>query len=412
MSFLKFDPTNLFIDVTKKDLAELKNKLQSADKKLKELRVSKEQGFFALPFAETNRRFIEAKAKMVQKKFKRLIVIGIGGSDLGARAIHQALPSKKMELVFLSNPDPDTIAKDLGFSAEEWKITAINLVSKSGTTLEPLAIFFIARARMIKALGVIEQAKHIFVTTETKSPLATWAEKQKYEILPHPQNVGGRFAVLSIVGLFPAACGGVDIKRLLAGAQSVDYAEAAKFAALQYLNYQKGRTINVLMPYSDRLSRLPFWFRQLWAESLGKDGFGPTPIAALGAVDQHSQIQLYNDGPNNKTVTFIEVEKFSSSLRVSKSLPDLEYVVDKDLADLLHAERKGTAMALTKNKKPNATIFIPNISPEALGALFQFFMVATAYAGELFGINTYNQPGVEAGKKETRKVLEEGVKGR
>ncbi|MFH1089037.1 MAG: hypothetical protein V1716_01270 [Candidatus Uhrbacteria bacterium] len=406
MQHLKLDATNLFLDVAKKDLAGLKNKIKQADKTFEKLRASGEQGFFDLPFDTASLRFIENKAKEVQKKFKRLIVIGIGGSDLGARAIWHALPGKKMELVFLSNPDPDTLTKVLNLSATEWQATAICLVTKSGTTLETLANFSIVRDRLIRTVGKSNHGQQIFVITEEENQLALWSQAQGYCVLPHPKNIGGRFSVLSIVGLFPVACGGVDIKGLLAGAQTVDYTEAAKFSALQYLNYQKGRSINVLMPYSDRLSQMPFWFRQLWAESLGKNGHGPTPIAALGAVDQHSQIQLYNDGPNNKTITFIEVEKFSASLKVPKGLPSIEYAAGKDLSDLLHAERKGTAAALTKGKKPNATIFIPTISPESLGALCQFFMVATAYAGELFGVNTYNQPGVEEGKKRAKKLLE------
>lgn len=403
MSFLDFDSTNMFIEVSKKDLIGLKNKIKQADKTLEKIRLSNEQGFLSLPFASCS--FVEQKAKEIQKKFKRLIVIGIGGSDLGARAIWHALPSKKMELCFLSNPDPETVKKELDLSQQEWKKTAVVVISKSGSTLETLANFMIVREKLIKVLGKNPYRKHVFVITEEDNNFAKWSKQQGYEIILHPKNVGGRFSVLSVVGLFPVACGGVDIKKMLVGARTISYSKAAEFAALQYLNYQKNRTINILMPYSDRLNRLPFWFRQLWAESLGKDGLGPTPIAALGAVDQHSEIQLYNEGPNNKTITFIEVEKFSSSCRVPKGLPGLEYAVGKDLSQLLHAERKGTAAALTKNKKPNATIFIPAISPESLGALFQFFMVATAYAGELFGVNVYNQPGVEEGKRVAKRVL-------
>lgn len=405
MPFIKFDFTNLSIGVTKKDLLALKNKIQQSDETIEKLRVSGEQGFLTLPFDTAGLKFIEAKARVVQKKFKRLIVIGIGGSDLGARAIWRALPNKKIELVFLSNPDPDTITEVTNLSMAEWKKTAINVVTKSGTTLETLSNFMIVRQRLIKALGKAEHSKHVLITTEVDSPLATWSRKQGYEILPHPKNVGGRFSVLSIVGLFPAACGGIDIKKMLLGARSVNFSEAAKFAALQYLNYQKGRTINVLMPYSDRLNRLPFWFRQLWAESLGKNGLGPTPVAALGAVDQHSEIQLYNDGPDNKTITFIEIENFSSTIKIPGVLSIIDYAQGKDPARLLHAERKGTAAALTKNKKPNATIFIPKISPETLGALFQFFMVATVYAGELFGVDAFNQPGIEEGKRRAREEL-------
>jgi len=153
------------------------------------------------------------------------------------------------------------------------------------------------------------------------------------------------------------------------------------------------------------LNRLPFLFRQLWAESLGKNKTGPTPIAALGAVDQHSEIQLYNEGPDNKTFTFIKIEKTNTDFKVLKILPGLKYAAGKTFTQILHAELHGTAAALTKNQRPNTTISIPSLSPESLGALFQFFMVATAFAGELFRVNAYNQPGVEEGKRITKEEL-------
>jgi glucose-6-phosphate isomerase len=405
MAYLKCSFGNLNLDIAKKDLSSIRGLLKIANQKIKKLRASHKQGFFELPFDLKNATIIQKKATMVQKKFKRLIVIGIGGSDLGARAIWHALPAQKMELKFLSNPDPNTLKEVLNLSISEWKKTAINVISKSGSTLETMINFLVAREKLIKAIGKKQHAKHIFVTTEIDSPLADWSKKHGYEILPHPKNIGGRFSVLSVVGLFPTACGGVNIKKLLNGAASIDYSEAAKFAGLQYLNFKKGRVINVLMPYSDRLNRLPFWFRQLWAESLGKNKTGPTPIAALGAVDQHSEIQLYNEGPDNKTFTFIKIEKTNTDFKVLKILPGLKYAAGKTFTQILHAELHGTAAALTKNQRPNTTISIPSLSPESLGALFQFFMVATAFAGELFRVNAYNQPGVEEGKRITKEEL-------
>lgn len=406
MSFLSLELANMFVGLPKDGVKNLAEKIKKADERLKKLRASGREGFFDLPFDTTGLKLIEQKAKEVQKKFKRLLVIGIGGSDLGARAIWRATPGKKMELVFLSNPDPETVAAILGLSGKEWKKTAINVVCKSGSTLETLVNFMTVRERLIRVVGLDKHKAHIFATTDKGSKLESWAKKQGYEILEYPKNVGGRFSVLSVVGLFPAACGGVPVAKLLAGARAINDVEAAKFAGLQYLSYLVGRRVHVLMPYSDRLEQFTRWYRQLWAESLGKKGQGPTPVAALGTVDQHSQIQLYNNGPDDKTITFVSVEKFEARVKIPKGLPGFEYAAGKDLAKIMRVELEGTAEALTKNKRPNATISIRSVSPESLGALFQFFMIATAFAGEFFGVNAYSQSGVEEGKKLARRLLE------
>jgi len=406
MPFFSHDLKNMFVGLSKDEVSSLSEKILKADNQLDKLRTSGKQGFFDLPFDKETLKKIEQKAKEVQKKFTRLIVIGIGGSDLGARAIWQAVPGKKMQLVFLSNPDPDIVAKVIDLSPKEWKKTAINVISKSGSTLETAVNFMVVRDRLIRAVGLKKHVSHIFVTTVSDSKLGVWAKKQSYEILEHPENVGGRFSVLSIVGLFPVACGGVPVAKILAGARTIDLLEPAKFAGLQYLHYKAGRSINVLMPYCDHLVRFASWYQQLWAESLGKKGTGPTPVAALGTVDQHSQIQLYNEGPNNKTLTFIKVEKFNNRIIVPKGMPGLEYAAGKNLSAIVNAELDGTIGALTKNKRPNNTISINSISPESLGALFQFFIIATAYAGEFFGVDAYNQPGVEEGKRLAKALLE------
>ena len=400
-----FDPTNMFVGISKTELRKLQPKLKFAQKKIKHLQISGEQGFFDLPFDTVNLKKIEKLAKEVQKKFSRLIVIGIGGSDLGARAIWQACPGNKMELRFLSNPDPDTVSEVLNLTAEEWKKTALNIVSKSGSTLETMSNFLVARDRLIKVIGKDSHKAHIYITTDPGSKLESWGLEQGYKVLEHPKNVGGRFSVLSIVGLFPVACGGVRISEILAGAREVSESEAAKFAVLNFLAYQKGKKIQVLMPYADRLLNFSFWYRQLWAESLGKDGIGPTPLTTSGAVDQHSQIQLFNDGPNDKSITFIKVEKFFHKLKVPKGFPGLEFAAEKDFAEILHAELLGTAEVLTKKKRLNNIITVPNLSPKSIGALLQFFILATAYSGELYGVNTYNQPGVEEGKRIAREEL-------
>jgi len=419
MPYLSYDSRNMLLKSTQ--INKIESRLKKADLKLSKLKNQKEQGFFDLPYDSKKLKTIEILAKETRKTFENLVVIGIGGSELGSKTIIKALDSGKgMKVTFLSNPDPDTITETI--ARINWKKTAVNVISKSGKTLETMSIFMTIRCILIKAVGKKKHAQHIIVTTDlTNSVLCTLAKKENYQILPHPLNVGGRFSVLSIVGLFPAACAGIDIRGLAKGAKTIETArkklgtkcEPAKFAALHYLHLTKyNRPIHVLMPYSDRLSDLSMWYRQIWAESLGKKKgktfVGPTPIAALGTIDQHSQIQLYNNGPIDKVITFIEVKKFKTKISVPKiwtQIDGIKYIGGLDFETIIHAEREGTAKALTNNKRPNGTLHIPRISPETIGALFMFYELATAYVGELMGINAFDQPGVEEGKLATQKLL-------
>lgn len=417
---LAYDDRNM--GMTAKDRTSLKPRLVKAHAELERMRDNGSQGFFDLPSDEKTVRAIESLAKKIQAKFDHMVVIGIGGSDLGSRTIWHALGESKMSLSFLSNPDPETLYHAL--ASTDWSRTAVNVISKSGTTLETMAIFMAVRKRLIDVVGLEAHRAHVIATTEPSdaSTLYQIAMTESYVVLPHPMNVGGRYSVLSVVGLFPAAASGANVRKILRGAAFVETdrrakkfgSDPARFAANQYLSMTKyGRDQHVLMPYADLLHEVGFWYRQLWAESLGKtrDGVsvGPTPIAAFGAIDQHSQIQLYNEGPDNKTVTFLEVETFRRALRVPKIWGDkqgIEYVGGLSFASILHAERAGTEHALKSNGRPSGTITIPKISEESIGALFMFFETATAYMGELLKINAFNQPGVEAGKKEARRILE------
>lgn len=443
MQYLKYDPGNMFsprvtnkLGATRQQLKRLDSRLGRAHRKLYRLRKTEEQGFMDLPYDIKTAGMVERLAAQVQADFDNLIVIGIGGSDLGARAINRALvplsqygtacrggklaPRKKGQGVRLffagANTDPDTLVELLEHL--DLRRTAINVISKSGSTMETMSAFFVIREALIKKVGKNKHRAHVFATTDiTGGILQTIAEDEGYTIIPHPLNVGGRFAVLSTVGLFPAACAGIEIRKILKGARSVEdehrrlrhKSPVAQFAGLHYLAYEKKQQrIHVCMPYADSLKEFAFWYRQIWAESLGKDGLGPTPIASLGSTDQHSQIQLYNDGPADKVVTFIEVGQFRSDLVVPKSftkIDQIKYFQGRKFKDLIHAERQGTAKALTKSGTPNGTLCIPKINPESLGALFMFYELATAYMGELWQINTYNQPGVETGKKLAKQIL-------
>lgn len=381
-----------------------------------------EQGWLDLP---TDKKMTARIAKAVAsvKHAETLLVLGIGGSDLGARAILQALPQKRRVLFAGGNTDPDELSAI--FSQIDWKHAAVNIISKSGDTVEPMSAFFVARERLKKAIGKSFAERIVATTDAAQGSLAALAKKEGYARLIVPENVGGRFSVLSDVGLFPAAWAGVPVARLLAGAareaqafrhKAAEEQIAAVYAARHAGSYRDGRTVFVLMPYAARLQSFAFWYRQLIAESLGKrlnrEGgevhAGPTPVAALGATDQHSQLQLYMEGPEDKVVTFIEIEKFAADVRVPKppmSSDAFRGLAGRSFQDLIHAERRFTAEALASVERPSGTLFLQRLDAEHLGALFQMFMHAIAYLGELLNVDAYNQPGVEEGKRRFRAWL-------
>jgi glucose-6-phosphate isomerase len=377
------------------------------------------QGWLGRPDDGQTVKRIDA-LKKTKRHFTTCLVIGIGGSDLGTRAAWHALRHdlRGMKLAFLGgNTDPDEILWTL--KGLDLKTTLINVISKSGDTIEPMTTFMVVRDALMKAVGKSTYPAHIVATTdETSGSLRSFALEEGYSTLPVPKNIGGRFSVLTDVSLFPLACAGVNIKRLLDGARDVrnafvkervDKNLPCQFAAQHvYAHTKHGKSIHILMPYSESLRVFGTWFRQIWAESLGKDGKGPTPVSALGATDQHSQIQLYNDGPKDKVVTFIEVNRFASHLKVPSSIKRLEslsYTAGVSFAEILHAEREGTARALAENGCPNGTLTVPSVDEWALGSLFMSFQIATGLAGSLYGVNAYDQPGVEAGKRMMRTLL-------
>jgi len=394
---------------------------------LKQAHAKGSVGFLSIPERRSDLRRVVALAKEISRKFKTLIVIGIGGSDLGARAFVRALDEGKgMDVRFIgANTDPEEIAALL--DSVDLKKCALNVISKSGDTIEPMSTFLLLRERLIAKVGKRAHAEHIIATTDwNRGTLRTIADREGYRTLPVPNDIGGRFSALTPVGLFPAACAGIDVAGLVRGAGKIrdrflsipmSGNNVLNYCAVHYLGYSKrGQRIHVLMPYAARLDLLGDWYRQLWAESLGKRlsrrgrevNHGPTPVAALGATDQHSQIQLYNEGPDDKIVTFIEVERPRSDFIVPKPYPDLEgiaYLGGQRFSAILDAERRATAQALAANGRPSGTIAIPSISPETVGGLMMFFMLATAAMGELLDVNAYDQPGVEAGKKAMDKML-------
>jgi glucose-6-phosphate isomerase len=330
----------------------------------------------------------------------------------------------------MDNVDPDEFAAML--ELVDAHRTLFNVISKSGETAETMSQFLVAMELVQECVGR-RWRNHLVVTTEPpRGPrervglLRPAADAMDLESFIVPDGVGGRFSVLSPVGLFPAAMIGIDVAGILAGAAAMDKRvsktdfaanPAAQGAAVQIGLDRKGKTLSVMMPYSAALRDVADWYRQLWAESLGKirpDGrlVGPTPIRALGVTDQHSQVQLYREGPNDKVFTILSAGRFSCEVPMPgapESLRGLEYLEGHTLKQLLKAEEKATAWALVLSKRPTTRIVLPEISPRTVGGLLFLLEVQTSIAGEMLGINTYNQPGVEAGKQATMALM--GKKG-
>jgi len=362
----------------------------------------------------------------LDKSINTIVVIGIGGSDLGARAVHAALNSQYYNeqksvnyKIYFSGDTTDP--KNLLELTEVLDISKalFIVISKSGNTIEQASAFIYFRKLVISSLGEAADIKHfLFITDSKTGTLRELADKYGYPTLAIPANIGGRFSVLSTVGLVPALFAGIKIEELLKGAEdlklelesaSVDNDMALTYAALNYLYFNKGKNISVLMPYQYSLHGFAFWYRQLWAESLGKKltkdnqvvNTGSTPIAALGPTDQHSQLQLYNEGPNDKIFTFIVAKNTDQNITLPSELEKLkqfEFLAGSDLQSILNYEQKTTAFALTKNERPNCTIEIDKVNEYNLGQLIYFFEAVVGYLGDMYNIDAFDQPGVELSK--------------
>jgi glucose-6-phosphate isomerase len=406
----------------KADRKRVNERLKPAWHNLKRQAANREIGFLEIPKLKREISETEALARALTRSYDTLIVIGIGGSDLGARALLRALQPENppMQVRFIgANTDPEEIVHLL--ETVDLKRSVLNIVSKSGGTIEPMSTFLLLRDRLIRAVGKERHRHQVVATTDPEQgTLRTIVEREGYRSLPIPPMIGGRFSALTPVGLLPAACAGIDIRQLVRGAaqQFTDFLRQppSRNAVLQYAGYHHrgleagwGR-LAVLMPYSAALSEIGHWYAQLWAESLGKARdragrlvhAGQTPLYAVGATDQHSQVQLFNEGPVDKIVTFIEVERFRHELTVPKAYRDLEglaYLGGHQFSDIIHAERAATAQALFDAGRPNGTLQLTSVTPQSVGGLMAFFMLATAVMGELLDVNAYDQPGVEAGKQ-------------
>lgn len=370
-------------------------------------------------------------------RYDSMLVIGIGGSALGITALKTALlpffynESSAAErtwhprLYVLDNVDPDETSDLL--DRLDLERTLVNVISKSGTTGESMAGYLVVRERLEAVLGPSKvNARLVFTTDPESGALRRLGETLGVRTFDLPPDVGGRFSVLTPVGLLPAAMTGMDVNGLLAGARDMaNWLSATEgwdnpacvYAGVHYLHHTEfGRSISVMMPYAAGLRDVADWYRQLWAESLGKEvdrqgrtvHVGPLPVKGLGVTDQHSQLQLYAEGPDDKLFTFVGVRQFARNVTIPEPGSEaaaLAYLGGHSLAELMWAEQRSTAWALAQKGRPSLTITLPRVDAFSVGALMYLLEMATAIAGELYDIDAFNQPGVELSKQATYALM-------
>ncbi len=388
-----------------------------------------------LGYNEETLWYVKEYASLVRGRFDNILVLGIGGSALGGIAVTEALlkpywnlltPEQRNDfprIFFLDNIDPDNMNGLLDIL--DLKRTLVNVITKSGSTAETMSQFMIVKDRLEQVLDD-DYRKNVVATTDKQTGvLRQIAEQEGYKTFVVPDDVGGRFSVFSAVGLLPFALVGIDIDEIVNGIKDMDLALkntdiheniAAQNALIQYLmDVKNGKNISVMMPYSSRLKYVSDWYVQLWAESLGKSEdlqgnhthIGPTPIRALGATDQHSQIQLYNEGPNDKIINFIRVEEFDTTLDIPKifEYTGIGYLGGKTINELINAEADSTRVSLSDYARPTVTITLPKVDGYHVGQLLYMLEVQTAIAGALYNINAFDQPGVEQAKNYTYALM-------
>jgi glucose-6-phosphate isomerase len=434
---IQFDETNMLAGVagerngiSRSEIRQHEQRALDALAAFQKTSEAHEQGFPHLPFQSETIKEVSAYAESVRGSYETVCLIGIGGSALGAWAldcgmrgphpVQGAFTSAHPRLVILDNVDPAFTHAALA-SMNPKKTMAV-VVAKSGSTAETVATFLIVRDWLKQAVKAKAASRIAAVTSADRGDLLELAKRENYRTFYLPNNVGGRFSVLSAVGLLPAALIGIDIRKLTRGAAAMTHLSwqpdlgvnlALRAALCHWLLWtRKNKTIQVAFPYSNYLWGTAFWFRQLWAESLGKAKnragetvhTGQTPVAALGTTDQHSQVQLYIEGPNDKVFTFWAVEKSPDPGRIPKerlNLPAFDALAGQTLAKLIDAERRATAAAMIEAGRPNCTFTLQKVDEEHLGGFLQLMEFETAFMGELLDINAFDQEGVELGKKFT-----------
>ncbi len=379
-----------------------------------------------LPFQEDDLSEISALAEYLITNFNKVLILATGGSSLGARALMEIIENNneidgKLKIVFCDNLDPkdmEALVNKLNFSE-----TAFIAISKSGSTDEVIAQLLLCFDKFQSSSNEVQPKDHFFSIVEPgDSPLRKFSRLHNLIVLDHLQNLGGRYSVLSSVGMLPAMLKGLDIINIRNGAQEVmknllesekieEVPSAVSAASIIALLKNSGIQLNVMMPYTTKLEQFTLWHRQLLAESIGKNGVGITPIPALGPVDQHSQLQLYLDGPKDKLFTIIYVDKQSKGAlipsEIAKSI-GADHLSDSSLGEIVTAQHKAIIKVLSDEGCPTRVITLPFINERIMGSLFQNFIIETIFSAELLNINPYDQPAVEGAKKIVRNSLYTG----
>ncbi len=367
-------------------------------------------------------------AQKLRQEFETLLVLGIGGSALGTQFLAEALAYSKVNALrkhFYLCDHLDADIWNLWKHEIDFKKTLIVVVSKSGRTIETLAAYLFFKKALEEQVGASSQKHFVFITDPREGMLRKIAQEESITSFDISPGIGGRYSVLSPVGLFPAAFLGIPIAELVAGGAAVvekcltsshsQLNPPLQSALAHWVHEQKGRSLRVMFPYGAKLKTFGSWFAQLWAESLGKKyslkgeaiHTGTTPIASVGPADQHSQLQLYLEGPDDKVVTFIRSEEADHDIRLPETALSTNGVQLKNLSvhALQKAEQQATAQALTEVGRPHQTIVMRHVDPYHVGQLIVFSELETIYSGALHNINPFDQPAVELIKKNIPKFL-------
>jgi glucose-6-phosphate isomerase len=403
--------------VSESALNEALGRIPAIAESLKSRNENGELSVFSEPFKTDDLEEIERIAKKIQQNFSHLVVMGTGGSSLGALTLcsltQPRFGTNGLSTHFVDNTDPNTMEQL--FTQISLSNSFFLFVSKSGNTVETMMQAMLT-IQQLEAHDLPVKEHCLAVSMPGERALRKMAAHYEMEILDHDPELGGRFSVLSLVGLLPAAAPGLNIQQLRAGAKAVmeslweDAASSAPAigAALNYTLSLQGKSISVVMPYVDRLQNFGRWYQQLWGESVGKEGKGTTAVGALGAVDQHSQLQLYAEGPKDKLITFITLENAGKGEKVDASIANsigMEYLGGLTIGDVIDAQAKATQQSLINYGVATRHIALKDDSEFTLGALLQHYMMETALMAGLMEVDAFNQPGVEESKQITREIL-------
>ena len=414
----------------KEDLMKYNEKVEKAHEELHSVADNEDDfvGWLHLPTNYNKEEFERIKkcAEKIKKDPEVFLVIGIGGSYLGARAVIESLTNtfynacsniKTPKIFFVGNNMSPNYMNDL-LECIGNKDISINVISKSGTTTEPAIAFRIFREFMESKYGVDGARRRIYVTTDKeKGALKTLSNEEEYETFVIPDNIGGRYSVLTAVGLLPIAVAGIDIDKLMYGAKnaedkytenSVKYNQCYQYAVARNILYSQEKTTEILVNYEPKMQYFTEWWKQLYAESEGKENKGIFPTGAMFTTDLHSIGQYIQEGRRNLFETVISIEKPETDIKIKKDVDNIDglnFVADKTMDYVNKKAMQGTIEAHVAGGVPNIVITMERLDAENLGELIYFFELACAISGKILGVNPFNQPGVEAYKKNMFRLL-------